>query len=47
MEIKDFVVTEPKNDWTFSFQWLIDLFTRIFNDVFGFIAGNEGWVDAE
>lgn len=40
-----FEITNPK--WTFSFQWLIDLITRILTDVFGFLAKEEGWTEAE
>lgn len=41
MEIKDFEVTEPK--FEFNFQWLINLFKRILEDVFGFIVEEEKW----
>lgn len=30
-----------------SLQWVIDLFTRILSEVFGFIAEEEKWEDAE
>ncbi len=36
-----FEIAEPK--WEFSFQWLVDLIKRILEDVFGFIAEEEGW----
>ena len=38
-------ITKP--DFKFSFQWLVDLITRIINDVFGFLAKEEGWTEAE
>lgn len=40
-------IIKPVNDWKFSWQWLVDLFTRIFNDVFGFIAKEEGWEEVK
>lgn len=43
MELGNVVITEPQNNWEFSLQWLIDLFKRILEDVFGFIAKEEGW----
>ncbi len=45
MSIDKIEVTEPK--FEFSFQWLVDFIKRILADVFGFIAENEGWTDAE
>lgn len=32
---------EPK--FEFTYQWLVDLIKRILEDVFGFIAEEEGW----
>lgn len=40
-------IIKPENNWTFSWQWLVDLFSRILGDVFGFIAESEGWVEEE
>lgn len=34
-------ITNP--EWTFSFEWLIELIKRVLEDVFGFIAKEEEW----
>lgn len=34
-------VVEPK--FEFTWQWLVDFIKRILEDVFGFIAKEEGW----
>lgn len=34
---------DSTKDFKLTLQWVIDLFTRIFTDVFGFIAKEEGW----
>ena len=39
-------IIKPENTWEFSWQWLVDLFTRILNDVFGFIYETE-WAPEE
>ena len=38
-----FEYISPKSDWEFSWKWLADLIARILNDVFGYVAENEGW----
>ncbi len=41
----NFTIESP--EFVFTWKWLVELLERIFKDVFGFIAEEEGWVEEE
>ena len=43
--MKDIITVNP--EFKFTWEWFIALIERVLKEVFGFIADEEGWTEAE